>query len=307
MYSEEQGRGRVTLRELEVLQALILSGTSTNAARKLGITQPAISRRLAQLEARLGYPLFGREGGRLVPLVEALAISEQLTPIFAALERITMPSGAAHNFHGDLHIAAPPTIAHRYLPGPVAEFCKRHPQVAVKFEVLSSDSLITSIAECRNDVGLTDTIPAHDGIHCEPLIKTSTVCILPENHQLAAKAVIQPEDLDGEAFIGVARRHSNRVAIDRVFERAGVKPQIRAEAATSVSIVELVRAGLGVTLVNPFPIMLQLGPGVVARRFQPEIANTTQFLLPSSQAPTAVTRAFIKAIKAEIDPTAYQL
>lgn len=307
MDGEERDRRRVTLRELEVLQALIRTGTSISAARELGITQSAVSRRLAQLEMRLGYPLFGREGGRLVPLVEALTIGEQLAPIFAALERITVPRSAAQSYQGHLRIAAPPTIAHRFLPGRIADFCKRHPQVAVNFEVLASDSLITSIAECRNDVGLTDTIPAHDGIRCESLLKTRTVCILPEDHRLAAQTVIRPEDLEGEAFIGIARRHSNRVAVDRVFERAGVNPKVRAEAATSVSIVELVRAGLGVSLVNPFPIVHQLGAGVVARAFEPEIANTTQFLLPSSQAPAAVTRAFIEAMKAEIEATAYQV
>lgn len=307
MEDEEQGRRRITLRELEVLQTLIRTGTSISAARELGITQPAVSRRLAQLETSLGYPLFGREGGRLVPLIDALTISEQLTPIFAALERITMPRSAAQSYQGRLRIAAPPTIAHRFLPGRIADFCKRHPLVEVNFEVLASDSLITSIAEGRNDVGLTDTIPAHDGIRCETLLKTRTVCILPADHRLAAQAVIRPEDLAGEAFIGIARRHSNRVAVDRVFERAGVSPQVRAEAATSVSIVELVRAGLGVSLVNPFPIVHQLGHGVLARAFEPEIANTTQFLLPSSQAPAAVTRAFIEAMKVEIETAAYQV
>ncbi|WP_170167020.1 LysR substrate-binding domain-containing protein [Paracoccus methylarcula] len=303
----EQGRRRVSLRELEVLQALVQTGTSINAARELGITQSAVSRRLAQLEARLGYPLFGREGGRLVPLVEALTISEQLAPVFAVLERITMPRSTAQNYRGHLRIAAPPTIAHRFLPARIADFCKRYPQVEVNFEVLASDSLITSIAEGRNDVGLTDTIPAHDGIRCETLLRTRTACIMPGDHRLAAQRVIRPEDLEGEAFIGIARRHSNRVAVDRVFERAGVHPLVRVEAATSVSIVELVRAGLGLSLVNPFPIVHQLGPGVVARTFEPEIANTTQFLLPSSRAPSAVTRAFIEAMKAEIETAAYQL
>lgn len=307
MNDGEKVRRKVTLRELEVLQALIQTGTSISAARELGITQSAVSRRLAQLEARLGYPLFGREGGRLVPLVEALAIGEQLAPIFAALERITVPGKAEQAYAGQLRIAAPPTIAHRFLPGRIARFCKLHPQVEINFEVLASDSLITSIAEGRNDVGLTDTIPAHDGIRCELFLQTHTICILPKGHRLTARTVIRPEDLEGEAFIGIARRHSNRVAVDKVFARAGVNPQVRAEAATSVSIVELVRAGLGVSLVNPFPILHQLGAGVVARAFEPEIANSTQFLLPSSQAPSAVTRAFIEAMKSEIEPSTYQV
>lgn len=305
---DDKDRRGITLRELEVLQALVQTGTAMSAARELGITQSAVSRRLAQLEQRLGYPLFAREGGRLVPLVEALAINEQLQPVFAALARIIMPrSGNGDPYQGVLRIAAPPTIAHRFLPDRIAAFSKQNPQLEIVFEILASDSLMTSIAECRNDVGLSDTFPSHDGILRETLLTTRTVCILPEGHPLAERPVIRPEDLEGEKFISATRRHTNRVGIDRVFERAGVNRKLVVEAATSVTIVELVRAGLGVSLLNPFPIAHQLGTGVVSRPFEPETLNTTSILLPSSRAPSAVTRAFIEAIKSGIDARDYQV
>ena len=91
----DQRRAGITLRELEVLQSLVGGGTAINAARRLGISQSAVSRRLAQLEDRLGFQLFMRAGGRLVPTVEALSINEQLTPVFETLARIaTRPGGA---------------------------------------------------------------------------------------------------------------------------------------------------------------------------------------------------------------------
>ncbi|CTQ32749.1 LysR substrate-binding domain-containing protein [Jannaschia rubra] len=299
-------RSGITLRELEVLHALIRTGTAMNAARSLGISQSAVSRRLAQLEDRLGLALFTRAGGRLVATPEAFAINEQLGPVFATLGRIVNHAREPRTAHrGTLSIVAPPTIAHRFLPGRIAAFRKRNPELHISLEVIASDSLITGIAECRFDVGLTDTQPAHDGITSEPLIATQAICILPGAHHLADRDVIRPEHLEGEAFVALSRRHSSRVAIDRTFERAGVRRHIAIETATSVSAMEFVRDGLGVSLVNPFPIVHQIGRGVAVRPFLPEIAYTTSFLLPSSRAPTAAAVDFIAATRASLDRTAY--
>ena len=299
-------RAGINLRELEVLQALVLTGTAMSAARSLGISQSAVSRRLAQLEGRFGHRLFERTGGRLVPTIEALSISEQLGPVFAALARIANQSERqGQSLQGELRIVAPPTIAHRFLPSRVATFSKHHPELDVTFEVLASDSLMTGMAECRYDVALTDTIPSHDGIRTELLLSTDAICILPSRHRLTDQEVIRPEHLEGEPYVAMTRRHSSRVAIDRVFERAGVNRRIVIETSTAVSAAEFVREGLGVSLVNPFPIVHQLGRGIELRPFLPEIGYSASFLLPSSRPPSAAARAFIEATRKSLDRTAY--
>ncbi len=298
-------RAGITLRELEVLRALVLAGTAMNAARSLGISQSAVSRRLAQLEDRLGYRLFRREGGRLTPTVEALSISEQLGAVFDALSRIASHSDQIQRHQGKLRIVAPPTIAHRFLPSRVAAFSKRNPELDITFEVLASESFVTSVAEGRNDVGLTDTVPSHDGIRSELLLSSQAICILPSRHRLVAQDLIRAEDLEGEPYVAMTRRHSSRAAIDRVFERAGVIPKVVIETATAVSAGEFVREGLGFSLVNPFPIVHQLGRGIEMRPFLPVIGYSANFLLASSRPPSAATRAFIEAVRASLDRSAY--
>jgi DNA-binding transcriptional LysR family regulator len=299
-------RSGITLRELEVLDALVRHRTAINAAKSLGISQSAVSRRLAQLEERLGFRLFLRAGGRLVPTVEALSINEQLAPVFATLDRIANRSADARQaHHGTLTIVAPPTIAHRFLPSRIAALRQHNPDLQINFEVIASDALVTGVAECRFDVGLTDSAPAHEGIHTEPLLSTQAICLLPATHHLAAKDLIRPEDLEGEDFIALSRRHSSRVAIDRMFERAGISRRIVIETATNVSAMEFVREGLGVALVNPFPIIHQIGLNIAIRPFMPEIRYSTNFLLPSSRAPSAATLAFIELIRSSLDQAAY--
>lgn len=292
----------ITLRELEVLQSLIDTGTAMNAARALGISQSAVSRRLARLESRLGIQLFVRTGARLVAEIDALSIAEQLRPVFETLERIAHHAKAETTGHdGTLAIVAPPTIADRFLPPLVAEFGKRNPNLRIVFEVLASDALITGIAEGRFDLGLTDTRLAHEGILVEPLLKTCAVCLIPAAHRLAARDVIGPKDLTGEAFIALSRRHSSRSAIDRTFERAGVTQRIVIEASTNIAAAAFVSAGMGIAVVNPFPIANDLPDRTVLRRFQPVIDYTTHILLPASRPPSAVARALITSIRAHLD------
>lgn len=295
-----------TLRELEVLQALVRAGKATVAAQQLGMSQPAVSRSLSQLEAQLGRQLFERRGGRLIPNAEALSINEQLGPVFAALARISDRSDEQKRSHaGTLRIAAPPTIAHRFMPSRVALFTKDNPDLEVTFDVLSSDTLITSVAEARCDLALTDTVPSHDGVRAELLLATEAICVLPSRHRLVEHEVIRPEHLEGEPFVALTRRHSGRVAIDRVFERAGVRRKVVIETATSVSAAEFVREGLGVSLMNPFPIVHQLGRGIEVRRFEPAIPYRTCFLLPSSVPPPAAALAFMEMMRTSLDPSPY--
>lgn len=293
----------ITLRELEVLQALISAGTAISAARRLGITQSAVSRRLAQLEDRLNFLLFRREGGRLVPTVEALSINEKLTPVFDTLAQIAASGDAPQDSHmGALSIVAPPTIAHRFLPARIAAFQRANPGLQISFDILASDSLLTGIAEARYDLGITDSNVAHDGVHTDLLLETEAVCLLPVGHHLAAYDVIRPEDLHDQDFVALSRRHSSRAKIDRIFDQAGVRVRQVIETSTNVPGVEFVREGLGVSLMNPFPMIHQIGDQIVLRPFLPAIRYATNFLTPASRPPSAATQAFIQSVRAGLDP-----
>ena len=293
-------RPAIDLRHLEILRALIETGKTTVAAQRLGTSQSAISRGIAQLEAQLGRLLFERQGGKLVPTVEAFAIHEQVQPVFKVLARIGEAS-APRSLGGTLRLAAPPTLAHCFLPARIASFIRQNPDVEVSFDITSSDSLITNVAEDRVDLGLTDTIPTHAGVRSELLLETDAVCVLPAGHPLAARGCIEPQDLAGENFIALTRRHSGRFAIDQVLEQAGIAPRTIIETATSVSAGEFVREGLGVALLNPFPVASQLGSSVAVRLFRPRIPYRTSFLMAARAPVPAAAAAFIEHIRASID------
>jgi DNA-binding transcriptional LysR family regulator len=294
----------VTLRELEVLRAVVESGTATAAAERLGMSQPAVSRTLAQLEGRLGRSLFLREGGRLIPTPDARTIDAELDGVFAALARIATPGGPLADSTAPLYVGAPPTIAHGFLPGLVAQFARENPQHQIVVDVVSSDTLVTLVAEGRVDLGVVDTQTNNASVRSEPFRTSNLVCLMLRNDPLAARTVITPQDLDGRDFIAQSRRHSVRAAQDAVLAAANVHPRMTIEVATVVLAHELVREGLGVALINPFPTLLRLHPSLCMRPFTPRIPMQTFLITPAAKRPSAATLAFMALIRTAADAVA---
>ena len=187
----------------------------------------------------------------------------------------------------------------------IAAFRKQNPALQIAFDVLASDSMLTGIAEGRYDIGLSDSNIAHEGIANELLLETQAICILPHGHHLASYDVIRPEDLHDEQFVALSRRHSSRAKIDRLFDQAGIRVQPVIETSTNVSLVEFVRGGLGVSLLNPFPMIHQIGDQIAVRPFVPAVSYSTNFLTPASRAPSAATQAFIQYVRDSFDRDAY--
>lgn len=296
---EPSASDRPSLRELEILRALILSRKTTSAAASLGVSQPAVSRAIAALEERIGRALFLREGGRLVPNADAFALEEETRPIFAALDRIRhWPDGVQRQ--GILKIAASPTLAQFLLPDLLARFRTLEPDLAIHVEIGTNTAVVASVADRLADLGIVDSPLHHPGVRAEALREAQAHCLMRADHRLAARTTIMPADLHGEPLIALARRFPSRVEADRIFAGSGVEPRIVAEAATSAFVAELVRRGIGVALVNPFPLTLGNGlDGLVARRFEPAIRYLTMLMFPAVGTITPAARRFADVLKAD--------
>jgi len=286
-----------SIREFEAFRALIATGTATAAARRIGVSQSAVSRAVANLEARLGTLLFERSGARLAPTADAVAFNATLDAFFDALGRLDRSRWVAPPPE-TLRLVAPATLGHTLLPRRIASFLKLHPDQPVSLEIIASDALVSGIAEDRFDLGITDFDVSHSGVRVEAFRETEAVCVLPAGHPLADRAAIGPTDLSGVPFIALTRRHSVRSVIDRLFAEAGIVPRVVVDTATSASAFELVRLGVGITIMNPFPVAFGVQDGVALRPFVPRILHRTQFLTPATRPSGGPVRAFIKHLRA---------
>lgn len=283
-----------SLPEYQALRALMESGTTSKAAIRLGLSQSAISRSIANLEARTGRILFERDGGRLRPTNEAAQMNRRLDPLFEALDRIDGPPEVAQE---SLRIIAPPTYAHRFLVHHIATFLKTNPHFFISLEVSPSEDVIRGILEQRFDLGVTGVELSRDGVKLTPYRSSTAVCAMGPDHPLAGRAEIHPEDLDEQALIALTHRHARRAQLEKVLHACRSTPKIVAEASTSVAAVDLVKEGLGVTIVNPFPIVQYRSDDLVFRPFASQIEYRSYFVTPDHGAVPSITRAFMRHLR----------
>ena len=293
-------RPNYTLRELEALRAVLSTGTTTAAARRLGVSQPAVSRALSQLEARLNVPLFLRDGARLAPTRDALAFNRRLDDLFDALANLEGPSDADAPLE-TLHLAAPPTLAHRFLTERIATFARLHPTGLIKLEICPSEEVVVGVIEERFDVGVTGSSETRAGLRLLPFRRSATVLAAASDHPLGSSDRIELPSLDAQPYVAVTRRHAWRRWYDAAFEREGVRPRVVAEVGTAVAAVELAQRGLGFTLINPFPLV-KAADGMALRPLVETFEHRTSFAVAADRPLANIARAFMRHVRMSIPP-----
>ncbi len=296
---DEGGRSsRPSVRELEVLHAVITTRKTTAAAQRLGVSQPAVSRAIGALETRLGRELFVRDGGRLVPTADAYALDAEAAPIFAALARLenwprTPTAGSL------LRIMSAPTLTHAFLAPLITRFLRAEPDTRIQMEIGRSTDAVAAVADGSADLGVVDVPIAHAGVRPEPFRQSVAHVMMPADHPLTAKEAIGPGDLENVPLVAVTRRFSARARIERAFADQGVEPRLVIEAGTLQFVAEMVKAGLGVAVINPFPIAYVTGPGLTFRPFEPTVEYETSFLFAATGGNLPVARRFVDFVRQE--------
>ena len=287
-----------SLRELEVFRTTLTTGSATAAAERLGVSQPTVSRTLAQTEERMGMILFLRQNGRLMPTAEAIALNAQLDTLFDGIDQVRRFADTADAIRGGrLRVLAPPSFCSHFVTPMIVEFKHAHPNVTIELRVVSSHEALNAITTSEGDLAIITNRHTHPGVRMESLLVTRSVCVMPPDHPLTSRKEIKPHDLEGEDFIALSNIMRARRGIDRIFERAGVNRHIVVETTTNHSACECAAAGLGVTVINPFPVLQNFGSQVAVRPFAPKYEHNIFAVFPVDTAPNWLARAFFAYLK----------
>lgn len=283
----------MNLRQCEVFRAVMETGTVTGAAERLGVTQPAASKTLAQLERDLGFPVFLRQRRRLVPTPDAQALYQEVRRAFIGLDYLTRFAGDLRNLRqGHLVVAATHATASFFMPGVVAAFLRRHPGLSVSLHTMDSPGIAQAVASGRADLGIAQfEVPTH-GLRRQRLCAVDSVCVMPPGHPLARRRVVRPADLHGEDFIALAAVNPVRVRLTTLLDAERVKPRILVDTPLASTACGLVMEGTGICILDRLSADANLYRGIVVRPFRPSLAEDV-VLLASAQAPlSSVATAF---------------
>lgn len=244
---------RMDFELLRTFQAVSEAGSTIGAAALLGVSQSAVSRRLAQLEKELGLQLFVRERGRLLPTRDNRELKAQIAALLDHGARLAMRARELQTGNAastTLRIAIPASMVQSLLPGILIDFLQSHDRVQVEVHSGPYDTIERMLLDERAEVGFL-RLPTHrSGLVTTPVIEAPTVCMMPSDHPLAAKPVVSVRDLAGVPLILLGRMRQPRREIDELFFTVGLRPEIRVEVHSVMTACALAAHGLGVTLVN---------------------------------------------------------
>ncbi|BDH44734.1 LysR family transcriptional regulator [Salmonella enterica subsp. enterica serovar Choleraesuis] len=289
----------VTLRHIEIFHAVMTAGSLTEAARLLHTSQPTVSRELARCEQLLGLTLFSRQRGRLYPTVQGLRLFEEVQRSWYGLDRIVNAANGLREFReGELSVVCLPVFSQSFLPGLVAPFLERYPNVGLNIVPQESPLLEEWLSAQRHDLGLTETLTTPAGTERQTLLTCNEVCVLPDNHPLAAKKELTPADFQGQNYISLSQGDSYRQLLDALFARHEITRRMVVETHSAASVCALVKAGAGISIVNPLTAQDYQGRGVTVRRFSENVPFTVSLIRPLHRPESALAGLLCEHLQA---------
>jgi DNA-binding transcriptional LysR family regulator len=295
----------LSIRQLQTFREVMRSGSVTGAARVLSRTQPSVSAMLASLEAELGFDLFERQKGRLVPKPEAHFFFEETQEILARVTRSAQTMREIGDLdRGRLKIASMPAASLFLLPRIVAEFVKDRPDVDVSVMTRTSIKVREWIASQQYDVGIAEMLEQRESIIIQP-IRLECVCALRKDDPLAEKEVLTPDDLDNAPMASLFREHFTYQDAKRVFAEAGRRFRMRFEISVFVPGLTLVEQGVAYCLVDQISAasyrLYRGEQGVLTfRPFLPRLPYDIAILTPAHRPPSRLAAAFCERIEHEV-------
>lgn len=282
--------------------AVIQYSSVTRAAKELGISQPAVSRLLADLKQTLGFSLFDRRDGQLVPTQEVRFLQADIQRVLDLMDQIgEVSQSITERKAGHIRIACLPGFATSHLPAVVAQFLKDRPGITITIEPDRPERILEWMIDEQFDFGITDGFRGHSAVISRN-IDVRTVCIFPKGHNLHNHEVITPLDLAAEKLIHTRRDSEFFKELGRAFLDANVILNTLVETRQFTAACELVSHGLGVAIVSELDALRFADKNIEMRPFLPAISHRLSLVRPTLKQPSAITLEFIDAFASSLAP-----
>lgn len=280
----------MNIRQIEALRAIMKSGSASRAAETLGITQPAVSRLVSELEKTIGFALFDRTRGRLEPTPQCRLFYADVERTFVGLEVLRhTASQIRRRGPGIVRVANMPGIGLPIVSRAITAFRRAHPDVAVSAQLMSTAEVWAAVAAGQVDIGIAPKETDIPGVAYQPFSGDAAMCAMSPRHRLAARDVVTLADLHEVDYVAHTPAARLRRALAELMEQSGYRLNVVAETPMCMTLLSLVGAGVGVGLVNPMSLEGLGDIGVVLRPFAP--AMPCNFFLGHRADRTALVRA----------------
>jgi DNA-binding transcriptional LysR family regulator len=255
-------------RQLAAFCAVVERKSFSQAAERLGVTQPAVSLQIRSLEQRLGRQLLDRSGRRVEPTEAGLRLYASAQRLLALEENLLeeLAAGDEGSITGTLELGASTGPGGTVVPVLLCEFQERHPDVRVDLTVSDTQSVVDQVADRMLELGIVGAGRRHRGVTFEPFFRDEVVLACPPGHAFAGKTV-SLEQLKAEPLIVMQEGAGVRQVIEDELRKAGTRLRdldVRLELGLQESVRSAVLAGHGVTFISRLAIEADLAAGHIA-------------------------------------------
>lgn len=286
-------------RQLAAFCAVVERKSFSQAAERLGVTQPAVSLQIRSLEQRLGRQLLDRSGRRVEPTEAGLRLYASAQRLLQLEEQLLeeLASDDEGTITGTLELGASTGPGGSLVPVLVCEFQERHPDVHVRLSVSVTQTVVDQVADRELELGIVGAGRRHRGVTFEPFFRDEVVLAVPASHRFAGKT-ISVDELREEPLIVMQEGAGVRQVIEDELRNAGTRLRdldVHLELGLQESVRSAVLAGHGITFISRLAIEGDLAAGTLATARVRGLDPVREILLARStgRTETRAARAFV--------------
>jgi LysR family transcriptional regulator for metE and metH len=240
----------VTIPQLAMVDAICREGTVTGAARRLAVTQPALSHRLRELESQLDLKLFCREGLRMTVTREGERVARSARAVVDELARLKHDlTQLQSGYQGVLRLATECYTCYDWLPGALESFAVEFPGVEVQIVPEATREPVKRLLDGTLDLAMVYTRPDREDLTLTPLFRDELVAVVPRSHALAGRRHLTARDFRDECLVCHFPDLERNVFAREVLSPAGVTPRRVQAVQLTGAVLAMVAAGRGVTVI----------------------------------------------------------
>jgi DNA-binding transcriptional LysR family regulator len=287
----------VRLRHIEIFHAVYVNGSVSAAARALNVSQPSVSKTLRHAESLLGFQLFQRTSGGLVPTGDAHALFIEVSEI---QDRVYALREAGRNLRRGagavLRVSALPSLSLQAVPSAVSQFLRTHETVKFDLQTVHHDDLLRKLYERETDLAIACEVPPAAPIGSQSLGEGELVLLYREEDMPAAPPQVELKLLRDQRFISLADSGPIGLLFTQELERLELELDAVVSARTFYIATALVQQGVGMTVVDSFTAKASVAPGLSVRPLKPRITFPVHGMFLLNRPPTVLATDFLKTL-----------
>ncbi len=253
-------------RHLKLIVAVSEEKSVTRAGERLHLTQSALSHQLRDIEERLGTPLFSRLNKRMILTQAGERLLQSARQVLDELKRAEDDiAQIAAGDHGSLRISTECYTCYHWLPEMLKDFNRKFPKVEVKILLEATHRPIPALLNGKLDFAIVSDLVRDKRLSYKALFHDEVVVIMAPHHPLARRPYISPKDFADQTVFSYSPPAESTL-YNKVLLPAGVKPARFSEVQLTEAIIEMVKAGLGVSALARWAVARQIESGQLVAR-----------------------------------------